>query len=63
MIDGKKNAADDFLFDGNIEGNCLLPSVIARAAYLQLLGRVYVCKHMLPNKNCLTSYADERWKA
>ena len=23
-----------FFFDGNIEGNCLLPSVIARADYL-----------------------------
>ena len=34
MMDGKKFAANDFLFDGNIEGNCLLPSVIARADYL-----------------------------
>ena len=29
MIDGKH--LDDFLFNGNIEGNCLLPSVIVRA--------------------------------
>ena len=27
----QKFAVDDFLFDGNIEGNCLLPSVIARS--------------------------------
>ena len=31
MIDRQIFAVHDFFFDGNIDGNCLLPSVIARA--------------------------------
>ena len=64
MINGKKFAADDFLFDGNIEGNCLLPSVIARAGDDIILHKctknhnhmMYASWHMECNRQNFSSF-------